>query len=66
MIDASLFGVRVLIITGWSEQQALAQVHETHEHTGDDDDDQCGREDQRRAERIVSRLQPDTKTLARA
>ena len=61
----SLPGIRILVLAYGPEQHTLAQVHEAHEYAGDDDDDQRGREDQRRAERIVSRLQPDAEALAR-
>ena len=65
IVAFSLVRVRIGVRVGWAEQQAFAEIHEAHEYAGDDDDDQRGREDQRRAERIVSRLQPDAEALAR-
>ena len=64
IVAFSLVRVRIGVRVGWAEQQAFAEIHEAHEYAGDDDDDQRGREDQRRAERIVSRLQPDAEALA--
>ena len=57
IVAFSLVRVRIGVRVGWAEQQAFAEIHEAHEYAGDDDDDQRGREDQRRAERIVSRSQ---------
>ena len=65
IVAFSLVRVRIGVRVGWAEQQAFAEIHEAHEYAGDDDDDQRGREDQRRAERIVGCLQPDAETLAR-
>ena len=62
----SLPGIRILVLAYGPEQHTFAEIHEAHEHAGDGDDHQRGREDQRRAERIVSRLQPDAEALARA
>ena len=56
IVAFSLVRVRIGVRVGWAEQQAFAEIHEAHEHAGDDDDDQRGREDQRRAERIVSQM----------
>ena len=50
IVAFSLVRVRIGVRVGWAEQQAFAEIHEAHEYAGDDDDDQRGREDQRRAE----------------
>ena len=63
IVAFSLVRVRIGVRVGWAEQQAFAEIHEAHEYAGDDDDDQRGREDQRRAERIVGCLQPDAEPL---
>ena len=63
-LRVSLLRIRILVGVGGAEEDAFAQVHQAHEHAGDYDDDQCGREDQRCAERVVCRLQPDAEAFA--
>lgn len=61
---SSFLRIRVGIRAGGPEQHAFAQIHQVHEHAGDDDDHQCGREDEWCAEGVVGGLQPDAESAA--